>query len=77
MDFRSEECEELLKRCDAVVTNPPFKLFREYIRQIMDYEKKFLVIGNKNAVPCKEIFKFILDKKLWLGVKIDKYKYFK
>ena len=68
MDFRSEECEELLKRCDVVVTNPPFKLFREYIRQIMDYEKKFLVIGNKNAVSYKEILKFILDKKLWLGV---------
>ena len=69
-DFRSEECEELLKRCDIVVTNPPFKLFRDYIQQIMDYEKKFLVIGNKNAVSYKEIFKCIIDKKIWLGVTI-------
>ena len=55
-DFRSQECIELLKQADIVVTNPPFSLFREYIAQLVEYDKKFVVIGNKNAIPYKEIF---------------------
>lgn len=66
-DFRSAECVELLKEADIVVTNPPFSLFREYIAQIMRYEKKFLVIGNQNAITYKEIFPLIKDNRLWLG----------
>jgi len=67
-DFRSEECIELLKQSDIVVTNPPFSLFREYVAQLMKYEKKFLIIGNYNAVTYKEIFPLIKDNKIWLGV---------
>jgi hypothetical protein len=67
-DFRSPECIEILKECDIVVTNPPFSLFREYISQLIEYDKKFLVIGNINAITYKEIFKVIKDNKLWLGV---------
>jgi predicted transcriptional regulator len=63
-DFRSDECVELLKEADIVCTNPPFSLFREYIEQLIKYKKKFLVIGNNNAVTYKEIFKLIKDKKL-------------
>src|SRR5205814_518614 len=66
-DFRSEECMELLKEADIVVTNPPFSLFREYVAQLMEYEKKFLILGNQNAIIYKEIFKFIKENKLWLG----------
>ena len=66
-DFRSGECIELLKRADIVVTNPPFSLFREYVAQLMEYDKKFLIIGNMNAVGYKEIFPLIKDNKLWLG----------
>ena len=66
-DFRSEECIELLKQADIVVTNPPFSLFREYIAQLIEYDKKFLVIGNMNAITYKEIFPLIRDAKLWLG----------
>ena len=55
-DFRSEECIELLKEADIVVTNPPFSLFREYIAQLMEYNKKFIIIGNKNAITYKEFF---------------------
>ena len=66
-DFRSEECVELLKECDVVVTNPPFSLFREYIAQLMKYGKKFLVIGPMNAVTYKEIFPYIKNNELWLG----------
>lgn len=66
-DFRSEECIEYLKQADIVVTNPPFSLFREYVAQLMEYEKKFLIIGSKNAVTYKEIFPLIKDNKLWLG----------
>lgn len=69
-DFRSDECVELLKEADIVCTNPPFSLFREYIEQLIKYEKKFLVIGNKNAVTYKEIFKLIKDGKLCLGLTI-------
>lgn len=67
-DFRSEECIEILKECDIVITNPPFSLFREYITQLMEYDKKFLVIGSYNAITYKEVFRYIKDNKLWLGV---------
>ena len=66
-DFRSEECVELLKEADVVVGNPPFSLFREYIAQLMEYGKKFLIIGNKNAITYKEIFPYIKENRLWLG----------
>jgi hypothetical protein len=66
-DFRSEECIKLLKEADIVVTNPPFSLFREYIAQLMEYKKKFLILGDQNAVSYKEVFKFIRENKLWLG----------
>ena len=66
-DFRSEECIELLKEADIVVTNPPFSLFREFIATLVHYDKKFLVIGNKNAITYKEIFPLIKENKLWLG----------
>lgn len=68
-DFRSDECIELLKQADIVVTNPPFSLFREYVAQLMEYGKKFLIIGNKNAVTYKEVFKAIKENHLWLGVR--------
>ena len=67
-DFRSEECVELLKRADVVVTNPPFSLFREYVAQLMQYHKQFLIIGSKNAVTYKEIFSLIKENKIWMGV---------
>jgi hypothetical protein len=66
-DFRSAECVELLKEADIVVTNPPFSLFREYIDQLVQYDKKFLVIGNKNAITYKDIFALIKNVKIWLG----------
>ena len=66
-DFRSKECIELLKQADIVITNPPFSLFREYVAQLMEYNKKFIIIGNKNAITYKEIFKLIKENKLWLG----------
>ena len=66
-DFRSEESINLLKESDIVVTNPPFSLFREYIAQLMKYKKKFLILGNMNAVTYKEIFPLIRDKKIWWG----------
>lgn len=66
-DFRSEECIEFLKQADVVVTNPPFSLFREYVKQLMDYNKKFLVLANSNAITYKEIFPFIKNNKVWLG----------
>ena len=66
-DFRSEECIELLKEADIVVTNPPFSLFREYIATLVQYNKKFLVIGNQNAITYKEIFPLIKENKLWTG----------
>jgi len=67
-DFRSKECIELLKQADIVVTNPPFSLFREYVAQLLEYDKKFLIIGNGNSITYKEIFKNIQDNKIWLGV---------
>lgn len=66
-DFRSQECIELLKQADIVCTNPPFSLFREYVAQLMEYEKKFLIIGNQNSIYCKEVFPLIKDNKMWLG----------
>lgn len=66
-DFRSQECVELLKQSDIVVTNPPFSLFREYIKQLYDYDKKFVIIANMNAITYKEVFPLIKDDKLWLG----------
>lgn len=69
-DFRSPEAIELLKQADIVVTNPPFSLFREYIKQLVEYEKKFLIIGNLNAVTYKEVFGLIKANRLWLGPSI-------
>lgn len=69
-DFRSQECIELLKQADIVVTNPPFSLFREYVAQLMKYEKKFVIIGSINAITYKEFFANIKDNKAWLGVSI-------
>ena len=66
-DFRSRECIELLKEADIVVTNPPFSLFREYVAQLMKYEKKFIIIGPYNAITYKEIFPLIKDNKIWIG----------
>lgn len=66
-DFRSRECIELLKEADIVVTNPPFSLFREYVAQLMEYEKRFIIIGHQNAITYKEIFPLIKDNKIWLG----------
>ena len=66
-DFRSPECVELLKESDIVVTNPPFSLFREYVSQLMDYDKKFIIIGNQNAITYKEIFFLIGSNKIWIG----------
>ena len=69
-DFRSQECIELLKQADIVVTNPPFSLFREYVAQLVKYGKKFLIIGNVNALTYKEIFPLVKNKVLWLGASI-------
>lgn len=66
-DFRSDESINLLKQSDIVVTNPPFSLFREYIKQLIDYDKKFLIIGNMNAITYKEVFPLLRDNKVWLG----------
>jgi hypothetical protein len=67
-DFRSKECIELLKHADIVVTNPPFSLFREFVKLLAEHNKDFLIIGNKNSITYKEIFKLIKKGKLWLGV---------
>jgi hypothetical protein len=66
-DFRREECISLLKQSDIVVTNPPFSLFREYVKQLFDYNKKFVIIGNMNAITYKEVFPLIKANRLWLG----------
>lgn len=66
-DFRSKESVDLLKKSDIVVTNPPFSLFREYIKQLVDFGKKFLIIGNMNAITYKEVFPLLRDNKVWLG----------
>ena len=67
-DFRSINAKLYLEMADIVVTNPPFSLFREYVAQLMEYNKKFLIIGNKNAITYKEIFPYIMENKLWLGM---------
>ncbi len=67
-DFRSAECIELLKEADIVVTNPPFSLFREYIGQLIEYGKKFIILGNQNAITYKEVFKLIQENLVWLGM---------
>lgn len=69
-DFRSEECIEILKESDIVVTNPPFSLFREYVTQLIEYDKNFIIIGNVNAITYKEIFSLIKNNKIWLGQSI-------
>ena len=69
-DFRSQECIELLKQADIVVTNPPFSLFREYLAQLVQYNKLFLIIGNVNAISYKETFALIKENKLWMGITI-------
>jgi hypothetical protein len=66
-DFRSKESIELLKQADIVVTNPPFSLFREYVAQLIEYDKKFVIVGHQNAIKYKEIFPLIRDNKIWLG----------
>lgn len=66
-DFRSKETIELLKQADIVVTNPPFSLFREYVTQLIEYDKKFVIIGHQNAIKYNSIFKLIKNNKLWLG----------
>jgi hypothetical protein len=69
-DFRSPECIEILKEVDIVVTNPPFSLFREYVAQLIEYDKKFVILGNTNAITYKEIFKLIAKERIWLGQSI-------
>lgn len=71
-DFRSAECVALLKQADIVVTNPPFSLFREYVSQLIEHKKKFVILGNNNAVTYKEVFKLIRDNELWLGYGVNK-----
>lgn len=66
-DFRSSESKELLKQADIVVTNPPFSLFREYVAQLIEFDKKFVILGNMNAITYKEIFKLIKENKIWAG----------
>ncbi|GHU27574.1 hypothetical protein FACS1894172_05760 [Spirochaetia bacterium] len=67
-DFRSSEVSKLRKEVDIIVTNPPFSLFREFIKWIMDAEKQFLIIGNMNAITYKEVFPLIKDNKMWLAM---------
>lgn len=71
-DFRSDECVEFLKEADVIVTNPPFSLFREVVAQLVAYDKKFLLLGNNNAITYKEIFPLIMQNKLWLGYSNNK-----
>lgn len=66
-DFRSNECLKILKQADVVVTNPPFSLFRQYLAQLIEYKKQFLIIGPRNAVTYKEVFPLIRDNQVWLG----------
>jgi len=72
-DFRSQESISLLKQSDIVITNPPFSLFREYIKQLIEYDKKFLIIANINAITYKEVFPLIKDNKIWLGTGIGRW----
>lgn len=66
-DFRSDECVKLLQQSDIIVTNPPFSLFREYLAQIMEHKKDFIIIANKNSITYKEVFKLIKENKIWIG----------
>lgn len=66
-DFRSPECIEILKEADIIVTNPPFSLFREYIAQLMEYKKQFIIVGNQNAITYREILPLIMNNEIWLG----------
>lgn len=70
-DFRSKECIDLLNQADIVVTNPPFSMFREYVAQLIKFGKKFLIMGNQNAITYKEIFKLIKENKIWLGQSLN------
>ena len=70
--YETEECIAFLKEADVVVTNPPFSLFRDYVKQLMDYNKKFLILGNNNAITYKEIFPYIKNNELWLGYSANK-----
>ncbi|VTU41823.1 MULTISPECIES: adenine-specific methyltransferase EcoRI family protein [unclassified Variovorax] len=76
-DFRSAECIELLCEADIVVTNPPFSLFREYVAQLIEHQKKFVIIGNNNAITYKDIFRLLRDGQLWLGHSANKTMEFK
>src|SRR5574344_779896 len=69
-DFRNQECLDLMDECDIVVTNPPFSLFREYVALLMEHKKKFIILGNMNALTYKEIFPLIRDNQLWYGASI-------
>ncbi len=71
-DFRGRESVKLLKQSDIVVTNPPFSLFREFVDQLVRYDKKFLIIGNINAITYKEIFNLIKENKVWLGIHLGR-----
>ena len=71
-DFRSPEAVEILKETDIVVTNPPFSLFREYVTQLMEYEKQFIIMGNNNAITYKEIFPLLKNNEMWLGYHVNK-----
>ena len=71
-DFRSEECIEILKESDIVVTNPPFSLFSEYVSQLAEHKKKFIIIGHQNAITYKDIFPLIKDNRMWLGYEIGR-----
>lgn len=75
-DFRNEECIELLKEADIVVTNPPFSQYREYVKQLVDYNKKFIIWSNNNSITYKEIFPLIKENKMWLGYIANKTCYF-
>ena len=68
-DFRSKESIEFLKQADIVVTNPPFSLFREYVAQLIEYDKKFLIIGSQNAITYKDVFQYFKEDKIWIGYK--------
>ena len=76
-DFRSDECIELLKQADIVVTNPPFSLFREYVKVLMDNNKDFVILGNMNAIKCKEVFPYIKENRIGLGYHLNGDKTFK
>ena len=67
-DFRSDECVEILKEADIVVTNPPFSLFREYVDQLVQHDKKFIIIGSQNAITYKETFQLIMNNVIWTGM---------